>query len=197
MVGFAELEQIDKTLTLAINGFHFRGSDALWIFFSEVKVWIPLYALVLFLMYYKLGWRRATVFVVACALCVLCVDQGANVVKAAVGRLRPCHTPDMILDGLYLPDPGQIRSGNFGFFSAHAGNAMTFAVCSSIALARSKHSSAYTLLIVSWALLVGLSRVFKGAHYLGDVVVGWVAGAAVALIIAWVASSICKLWKSK
>lgn len=197
MVGFAELDQLDRTLTLAINGFHFQWLDAFWIFFSEVKVWVPLYALVAFMMFYKLGWRRAIVFVLACVLCVVCVDQGSNVVKEAVCRLRPCHDPDMILGGLYLPDPGQIRSGLYGFFSAHAGNAMTFAVCSSIAFAHRKHSSAYTLLIVAWALLLGLSRVFKGAHFFGDVLVGWAIGAVVALIIGWIASSICKLWKLK
>ena len=193
MEGFAEqLNYLDHTFTLGLNGLHSAAMDQVWIFFSGVRNWFPLYALIAVLMLWKLGWKRGLTFIAACALCVVCVDQGANLVKGAVARLRPCHDPDMILAGLYLPDPGQIRSGLYGFFSAHAGNAMSFAVCSSKAFSRRRYSALYTVLIVVWALLVGVSRVFKGAHFLGDVITGWTVGALVGLAIALIASKICK-----
>ena len=38
----------DQAATLFVNSLHSPFSDSVWKFFSEVEVWIPLYALILF-----------------------------------------------------------------------------------------------------------------------------------------------------
>lgn len=172
--------QADQAATLYVNSFHSPFSDAVWQFFSEVEVWIPLYALVLFFLFRRLGWKKALVAVAAIVLTTLCCDQGANLFKNWVCRLRPSHDPWMLANGLHLPgDAG----GQYGFFSGHAANTFGFA-SSTLGIFRSdtRHSyRAYGWAIMIWAFLISLSRVFLGRHYFGDILVG----AAVGLLLGY------------
>lgn len=180
------LDSIDRAATLALNSLHCPASDWLWRVLSMKAVWIPVYALILFLLVRRLGWRRAGIAVLAIALTILCCDQGAGLIKGLIARPRPCHDADMLAAGLNLLEaPG----GMYGFFSGHAANVFGLAAGSSMLLAQDrKHRYGwYRCCIYFWAGLVSLSRVFVGKHYLGDVLVGALFGALVALIICAVA----------
>lgn len=170
----------DQAATLYVNSLHSPFSDSVWQFFSEVEVWIPLYALVLFFLVRRLGWKKALVAVVAIVLTTVCCDQGANLFKNWICRLRPSHDPWMLANGLYLPgDAG----GLYGFFSGHAANSFGFAA-STLGIFRSdeRHSyKAYGWAIMIWAFLVSLSRIFLGRHFFGDIL----AGAAVGLLLGF------------
>ena len=170
----------DQAATLFVNSLHSPFSDSVWKFFSEVEVWIPLYALILFFLIRRLGWKKALVAVAAIALTILCCDQGANLFKNWICRLRPSHDPWMLANDLYLPgDAG----GLYGFFSGHAANSFGFAA-STLGIFRSdeRHSyKAYGWAIMAWAFLVSLSRIFLGRHFLGDILVG----AAVGLLLGY------------
>jgi undecaprenyl-diphosphatase len=170
----------DQAATLWINSFHTPFTDSVWIFFSKVEVWIPLYALIAFFLFRRLGWKRALVAIAAIALTAVCSDQTANLFKDWICRLRPSHDPWMLAHGLYLPyDAG----GLYGFFSGHAANTFGFAA-STLAIFRSDegHSyKAYGWAIFIWAFLVSLSRIFLGRHFLGDILVG----AAVGMLLGW------------
>lgn len=170
----------DQAATLWINSFHTPFTDSVWIFFSKVEVWIPLYALVAFFLFRRLGWKRALVAIAAIALTAVCSDQTANLFKDWICRLRPSHDPWMLTHGLYLPyDAG----GQYGFFSGHAANTFGFAA-STLAVFRSDegHSyKAYGWAIFIWAFLVSMSRIFLGRHFLGDILVG----AAVGMLLGW------------
>lgn len=170
----------DQAATLYVNSLHSPFSDSIWQFFSEVEVWIPLYALVLFFLVRRLGWKKALVAVVAIVLTTVCCDQGANLFKNWICRLRPSHDPWMLANGLYLPgDAG----GLYGFFSGHAANSFGFAA-STLGIFRSdeRHSyKAYGWAIMIWAFLVSLSRIFLGRHFFGDIL----AGAAVGLLLGY------------
>ena len=170
----------DQAATLWINSFHTPFTDSVWIFFSKVEVWIPLYALVAFFLFRRLGWKRALVAIAAIALTAVCSDQTANLFKDWICRLRPSHDPWMLAHGLYLPyDAG----GQYGFFSGHAANTFGFAA-STLAVFRSDegHSyKAYGWAIFIWAFLVSMSRIFLGRHFLGDILVG----AAVGMLLGW------------
>ena len=189
-------EQLDKTWTLAINSLHTPFTDRMWMFFSGRTEWIPLYVLVIALLIWRLGWKKGLVMVLTTALCILCVDQFANLIKNSVMRLRPGCDPEMLERGLYVLIPSGAKS--YGFFSAHAGNALAFAVCTLRALKLGRDtekrpwkglSSAYSVIIVIWAVLVGLSRIFVGKHFLGDVLTGFVVG----LIFAEILCAISRL----
>ena len=110
------LTQIDKALTLAINGLHTPFTDGMWVLFSGKTVWIPLYLLVIALIIWRLGWRKGLIMILTTVLCILCVDQFANLIKASAQRLRPGCDPEMLERGLYVLIPS--GAGSYGFFSA-------------------------------------------------------------------------------
>jgi undecaprenyl-diphosphatase len=150
------------------------------VFFSNTRVWVALYALVLCFLFRRLGWKKALVAVAAIALTIVCCDQGANLFKNWICRLRPSHDAWMLSNGLHLPgDAG----GLYGFFSGHAANSFGFAAASlGIFRSDARHSyKAYGWAIFIWAFLVSLSRIFLGRHFFGDILVG----AAVGMLIGW------------
>ena len=175
----------DKVATLWINSFHTPVSDEVWIFFSKVAVWFPLYALVTFFLFRRLGWKRALVAVAAIALTFACSEQISHLFKNWICRLRPSHDPWMLSNGLYLPgDAG----GLYGFFSGHAANTFGFAASSS-GIFRSDTRHGYRLYgraIFLWAFLVSLSRIFLGRHYLGDILVGAIVGGLIGYLFSLV-----------
>lgn len=185
------MEQLDQTITLWLNGLHCPFTDGMWLLFSNRTVWIPLYLLGAGLMIWRCGWKKGLAMVLLTALAILCVDQFANLIKNWVARPRPCNDAFMNAMGHRLLEG---RSRSYSFFSAHAANAIAFAICSAHALhsgtkrAKAKNgrdtlSTVYAVIISIWATMVGLSRVFVGKHYLGDVMVGFIAGGIIAFAL--------------
>lgn len=187
---FGTLEAADKAATLAVNSVSFPFADTMWRVLSNAEIWYVLYLLVAVLFIRRLGWQKGGLSIIAIVLTVVCADQLANFTKEFFQRLRPCWDSEMIAGGLrVLEDLG----GQYGFYSAHAANASGFAVCSYLCfhkLSRYTYDT-YGRLIVIWAFLVGISRIFVGKHFLGDVIVGF----AVGTLFGWMfASIISRLW---
>lgn len=169
------LEMLDKQATLSLNAASGPVGDVIWAFVSDRFVWVPLYLAIIVLLFVRLGWRRALVALVALVLTVVACDQCANLVKYAACRLRPCHDEWMLARGLDLLE----NAGSpYGFFSAHAANAFGLAVGTTVFFAQEKTAGHgwYALGIFLWAALVAASRIFVGKHFLGDVLVGTLAG---------------------
>lgn len=180
---------LDKDITLAINSVHCVVSDFIWQIFSNKEIWFVLYFIVLLFLFRNLGWKKAIVAVLAIVLTIVCCDQFANFTKAYFERLRPCWDADMIAGGLHeLEGKGNL----YGFYSAHAANAMGFAVSSAMLFKSDRNLlrnyTGYTVCIIIWALLVGFSRIFVGKHFFGDVMVGFAVGAIFGSIFAGIAS---------
>lgn len=191
-----QAHHLDKDITLAINACGSDFTDWMWMLFSNREIWYVLYVAVLVFFFIRLGWKRATVATLMCILTVVCCDQLGNLVKDTVQRLRPCEDGEMIARGLRMLE---CKGGLYGFFSAHAANAMGFAVCSLKAFRYDgRKARPYAIGIVLWALMVGASRVFVGKHFLGDVCVGFVVGALVGFVMAQFGKLIInKICKSK
>lgn len=107
-------------------------------------------------------------------LLVLTVSLGAVLgegLKLVVGRVRPALEYARIA----LPE-------TYSFPSGHALSAATFfGAVGFIALIgeeRLRRSTAVVVICTLMALSVGMSRVYLGVHFLGDVVGGWLLGAA-------------------
>lgn len=194
MEGVAEIsllhyiERCDWDITLFINSLNTPATDSLWMFMSNKYIWFPMYLVVAVFLFVRLGWKRGLVAVASLALAVTACDQFANLVKDAVARFRPCWTDYMIRNGLHLLEG---KGNYYGFFSAHAANSMMFAVGSLICFRIDrKHSyNTYEWCMVIWAVLVGLSRIFVGKHFFGDVLVGLVVG----WIIGWIFGKIAEI----
>lgn len=196
MTFFQQLHHIDKDITLAINSVHCQASDFIWQVFSDKEIWFVLYAVVFVFLIKNLGWKRALVSTAAIALTITCCDQLGNVCKDFFQRLRPCCDEDMIARGLRILEKPW-KSIEYGFYSAHAANAIGFSVGSILAFgndrryaARKKGYRIYNIAIIIWGLLVGLSRIFVGKHFFGDVCTGFVVGTVIAIAIGLLANRI-------
>lgn len=191
-----QLELLDKEATLAINTSGGAFTDAVMPVFSQIKVWIPLYLIVLGIVIYRMGWKAGLVVTLALVLNVVCADQLANVVKHAVARLRPCVDPWMTAHGVRVLEGG----GGCGFYSGHAANVFSFAMCSMLCLSfiRSRKGAMgresgknrkiflgiYGSVIFLWAAVVSISRVYCGKHFLGDITVGAFSGLITGSLLA-------------
>lgn len=180
------LHRLDQDLTLAINSLHFTGGDYFWQLMSWKESWYPLYALVLVMLFRRLGWKKALIVLASLILTVVACDQMANLVKDNVARLRPCYDSRMLAGGLYVLER---RASYYGFFSGHAANAFGFAMCSVMGFRndRTTRYRGYSWFIYIWASLIGISRIFAGKHYLGDVLVGTLMGLLIGFVMGWLA----------
>ncbi len=179
-----QIEHLDQNISLWINSLNTPLTDSIWTFFSDRLIWIPLYLWVLVLIIVRLGVKKGLIAVLFLVLAILCADQFCNLVKNAVCRLRPCNDPSIVKRGLHML-AGASQRHPYGFFSAHAANAMAFAVGGGMILRK----VIWKVSLDIWAAMVGISRIFVGKHYLGDVAVGFIVGAVVALILL----NICRL----
>ena len=196
-----EIHRFDQGVSLEINSWDSPVTDSLWQFFSSVPAWIPMYLLIVALLIWKLGWKNGLIVVLAAGLTFGFCDQLSNLIKDAVGRVRPLNDAFMLGNGLNVLEKG---STSFSFFSAHAANAFGLATCTYFALsgllaepslAKPKWLKAYGIWMFTWAPLVAISRVFVGKHYLGDVLAGAIIGAAAGYMFARLACRLCQKLK--
>lgn len=186
-----QVHQFDQQLTLAINSCHSPFTDPLWQFFSDKLVWIPMYVAIVVLVIWKLGWKKGLIVIAGALLTFGFCDQFSNLIKHAVGRIRPVNDEFMLASGLHVLE----RGGGYSFFSAHAANAIGLAFSTFIGLKSctalySETKSpwwikAYGGWMFFWAAMVGISRIFVGRHYLGDVLVGFMTGAAAGIAFGY------------
>lgn len=187
-MNWQKIHLFDQNITLCINGWNCPTSDAIWLFISDIPVWIPLYVAIAAFTFYKLGWKKGFIAIAAALLTFGFCDQFSNLIKDLTERLRPCHDPYMIENGIHILESG----GLYGFFSAHAANAFGLATSTFIGLRTdmSGKYKGYAIFMYIWASLVAVSRIFVGKHYLGDIVVGaaigLIAGLAFGLLGRWI-----------
>lgn len=185
-----EIHRFDQDLTLTINSWHSPVTDPIWEFFSNIPVWIPMYALIIAFIIWRLGWKKGLIVTAGALLTFGFCDQFSNIIKDAVERLRPLNDEYMLSNGLHVLEKG----GKYGFFSAHSANAFGLATSTLLGLRLDKRLKyrGYAAWMYSWAFLVAVSRVFVGKHYLGDIIVGAIVGAAAGFAFASLAGWIIR-----
>lgn len=180
---FDALINADRTATLALNDFDSAFTDAVMPVLSNRVVMIPLYLALIAYIWYRLGWKKTLVIVLAVAISVGAIDQFANLIKHWAMRFRPCWDEYMIDNGLHILEK---KGGKYGFFSAHA------ATCSGVATAvlyffrkwgAGRRERLLATLLVVWVAGVSISRVYVGKHFVGDILVGAFAGIIVAELL--------------
>ena len=189
---FKYLHHLDKDITLAINSVHCPVSDWIWGVFSNREIWYVLYLIIAFFLIRNLGWKRGLVSIAGIILTIVCCDQFANFTKAYFERLRPCCDGEMVRRGLRVLEG--FSPLTYGFYSAHAANAIGLAVCSYRLFRNdtSRNYRVYGICMFCWGLLVGISRVFVGKHFFGDVMVGFAVGILFAFVISSIAGKIIR-----
>ena len=196
---WTKVHNIDQLLTLEINSWHSFITDPIWAFFSDKLVWAPMYAAIIALLIWKLGWKRGLIVLAGALLTFAFCDQFSNLIKHAVGRIRPLNDEFMIAQGLHVLE----RGGGYSFFSAHSANAFGLATSTCIGLRLDKKwfpgtkkkpvwGKAYISWMFFWAAMVGISRIFVGRHYIGDVLVGFMVGATAGIVFGLLARYIIR-----
>lgn len=165
-----QLDSWDKQAIVFLNGFHADALDPVIFYATRTDFWIPLYALLIYLIfrnYGKQGW-----FVMAgVALSILLTDQiTSGLMKPYFERLRPSQNPE--LEGVLHLVNGY-RGGLYGFASSHAANTMGIAMFIYL-LFRDRYR--FIGWMFGWAAFMCYTRIYLGVHYPGDILTGIVIG---------------------
>ena len=167
---FETLESIDRQLLLLINDWNSPFFDSVMWFISGKLTWLPLYAVLLWLVIRKAG-RNWWIALIGIGLTVALADSiSVHCFKNVVLRYRPTH--NLELEGI-LHIVNGYHGGMYGFVSSHAAN--TFGVATFICLVL-RHKAAW-IGLMAWAALVCYSRMYIGAHYPADIACGGLLGA--------------------
>lgn len=160
--------QQDKQLLVYLNNLGNESWDAFWLAVTNKRIWIPLFAVLIYLIFKLFDTKKGFVLLLIVALLITFTDQFTNLFKYSFERLRPCND-------LTIADQLRIlkQSNSFSFFSAHAAN--SFAVSLFIFLLLKKHYKFIGLLFI-WPILFSYSRVYIGMHFPSDIFVGMIFG---------------------
>lgn len=170
------LIEIDKELLLAINGWNSSFLDPIMVFITNKWSGIPIYAVLLFMIFYKRNLKVAILMFFSIIITFALTDWlGVHMFKRTFERLRPCWDPTT-RDLIRLLE---YRGGKFGFISNHAANYFGLAMISSGVLKKRW----YTIFIFCWAAAVAYSRIYVGKHFPGDVICGAMLGILVGYLV--------------
>lgn len=162
----------DQSLFLYLNSHHNELMDYVMTLFTITPTWLLFYGVVLYMIIRKYG-RKAIPIMISLALIILLSDQISGLVKHSVMRLRPSNDPVVApLTHIFFT-----KGGQYGFVSAHAANAFSFATFSALLF----RSRGYALFIFPWALIIAYTRIYLGVHYPGDIMGGILLG----MLIGW------------
>ena len=163
---FERLVQWDKDLLIFLNGFHAPWLDPMMLAMTHTLFWLPLYLLLIFLLFRTFKREAWFLLIGAVITIVLCDQLTSELIKPHFARLRPSLDPAMA-GLLHLVDG--YTAENFSFSSGHAAN--TFGVALFFWFTFRKVSK-WMALLFAWAALMTYTRIYLGVHYPVDILAG-------------------------
>ncbi|MEG2611969.1 MAG: phosphatase PAP2 family protein [Alistipes sp.] len=165
----------DHGLFLALNFDGGAVMDRAMLAVSGTTMWLPLYALILWLVYRRMGWRNVILFVSCLVAALALADMVAGIFKH-VGllknlwsdfppRLRPMFTPE--LEGL-VHFPPEAVAGRYGTVSSHAAVIVALTTLSAAVISRRW----FSWMMIVCTLLICYSRIYLAKHFPIDLVLG-------------------------
>ncbi|MEG1700401.1 MAG: phosphatase PAP2 family protein [Alistipes sp.] len=203
------MQTLDHDLFMTLNFDGGATLDRLMLLLSGTLMWLPLYALIAWLVWRQEGWRRMLLFLALMLAALALADMVAGIFKHNgllggmlpdfVPRPRPMFAPT--LEGLDIsPDslrtlrqaeipcawavhvPREAVSGLYGTVSAHASTIVALAVLAASVIRRRW----FTALMVLSSLAICYSRIYLGKHYPMDLIWGALLGLLLGLLAVWI-----------
>ena len=177
-----EILRLDSKLFLYLNNLGTSKFDIFWISLSKIEANILMYLFLILLFFYNQKMRPKLIYIfyffLVIALMIIITDQGANIFKDSIQRLRPCYN-ESIIDSLRLVKEN--CGGKYGFFSAHASNSFSLAIFFGLLFI---NRIRYIIMItVVYASLISYSRIYLGVHYPIDIIFGGFFGIFVGFVM--------------
>lgn len=167
----------DDKLLLFVNSLHTPFFDTVMWLVSDRWIWVPLYVLLVYIIFSHTTWKRGVLCLVAIALVICATDQTcASLIRPVLERLRPSNVANPISPLVHTVNG--YRGGSYGFPSCHAANTFALAVFMSLQI----HRKWFTMAMFIWAVVVSYSRMYLGVHYFGDLLCGALIGTFYATI---------------
>ncbi len=165
----------DKAVFAVLNGKWTNSFfDILMPWCRDSKNWIPLYFVILTLLFYKWG-KKAWKWVLMVVINVALTDQiSSSFFKPVFHRLRPCADPTLMHQSRLLLDH---CSGGFSFTSSHAAN--HFGLAMFMVMTMQPLLKNYRYLFLIWAAIISYAQVYVGVHFPLDVFAGAIIGISV------------------
>jgi undecaprenyl-diphosphatase len=158
----------DTDLLVYLNSLGSPAFDGLWLLITEQLNWLPLFLLLLYLIFKKLGTKQTLYLILFVALLIAFTDQVTNLFKNGFQRLRPCSNPEINTIIRVVK-----KSNSFSFFSGHAANSMAVATFLYLSLRQYYN---YLFVLFLWPLIFAYSRIYLGLHYPLDIFCGYLFG---------------------
>jgi undecaprenyl-diphosphatase len=174
----------DEKAFLWLNSFYLEALDPVALQLTQTITWIPLYVLLLYLIY-RIDPKNTLWILGGVMLTILLADQvSSGLMKPYFERLRPCHDPRW--EGM-MHVYGRC-GGLYGFVSSHAAN--TFGLATFLTLKLGKKQKAIAWLFL-YALVVSYTRIYLGVHYPLDLFFGALVG-VLAAFFSWLCVVVIK-----
>lgn len=153
----------------------------------QAYTWIPLY--LFFLLFFILNFRRHTSALIFLTLLTFAITDytSASILKPWIGRLRPCHNPQ--INSIINNISG--CGGVFSMPSSHASNHFGLATIWYLCIQQITGQKWWWLWI--WAAAVGFSQIYVGVHYPADILAGTVLG----LLSGWFTYYLFLEWQKR
>lgn len=161
--------------------------DGVMTMISGVAMWLPLYLLIIYMVWRRYSWRGLLAFAVAIGVAIGVADivsgifkhQGilADLLPSFPARPRPMHTAE----GLEFFTNGYHTGNLYGTVSGHSATIWAIAILSAIVLKRRW----FTVLMMAVAVMVCYSRIYLACHFPQDILLGAGVG---------VLSGLCGVW---
>ena len=154
---------------------------------SGVKLWVPIYILIIYIVWRKHRWQGVVALIVAMAVAVGFADLVAGIFKhqgplkdlwaSFPARPRPMHT-----DGLEAYTNGYGNAGLNGSVSAHAATITAIAILAAKIIGKRW----MTILLSVVAAMVCYSRIYFACHFPQDILLGALLGTLSAVVGLWI-----------
>lgn len=167
----------DYPLFEALN---FEGGAMLdWLMsaISGTVMWIPLYLLILYMVWRRWSWRGVVALLVAVGLALGLADLLAGIFKHS-GPLKnllpdfPARLRPMFSEGLSDVNIPSTNHGRYGTVSAHAATIVSLSIVSAYAI----HRRWFSWLITIVAIVICYSRIYLACHFPQDILLGAALG---------------------